>query len=372
MPHASRLLLVTLAACLGAKLAAADILIATVGPMTGQYAAFGEQLRRGAEMAVADINAAGGVNGESLTLDVEDDSCDPKQAVAVAAELERRGVKFVAGHFCSGASIPASKIYERAGILQISPASTNPRFTEDGGWNVARLCGRDDAQGTAAGRMLATRYRDKKIAILHDETSYGKGLADAALAALNASGIREALSDTYISGGKDYGDLAAKLQQAAIDVVYVGGAATDGGLLLRALRNQGSAALMVSGDAFVSDEFWNIAGADGEGTLMTFAPDPQKFDAAKDIVERFKAAGYNPEGATLYAYAAIQAYRQAASAVGGARDNRKIAAWLRGGNPIATVLGELTLDSRGDVRDPHYVWYQWHDGKFAEAAELNQ
>src|SRR3989337_1301113 len=110
----------------------ADITIATVGPITGQYAAFGEQMKKGAEMAVADINAAGGVNGEKLVLEVGDDACDPKQAVAVANQMVSKGIKFMAGHFCSGSSIPASDIYAEEGIIQISGASTNPEFTQKG------------------------------------------------------------------------------------------------------------------------------------------------------------------------------------------------------------------------------------------------
>ena len=141
------------AAVLSAVSALADITVATVGPITGQLAAMGEQYSQGAKKAVEDINKAGGVNGEKLVLEIGDDACDPKQAVNVANQLASKGVKFVAGHLCSGSSIPASKVYEEEGILQITPASTNPKFTDEGGWNVARVCGRDDAQGTVRRRL---------------------------------------------------------------------------------------------------------------------------------------------------------------------------------------------------------------------------
>jgi branched-chain amino acid transport system substrate-binding protein len=360
------------AAALSTSTAWADIQVAVAGPISGQYASFGEQMKRGAEMAVADINAAGGVNGEQLVLSVGDDACDPKQAVAVANQFVSKGVKFVDGHFCSGSSIPASKVYEEEGILQISPASTNPKFTDEGGWNVARVCGRDDAQGIVAGGFLAKNYKDKKIAIIDDKTAYGKGLADETRKALNAAGGKEAVNESYTAGEKDYTALVSKLKEAAVDVVYVGGYHTEGGLILRQLREQGSQALMVSGDAFVTDEFWTITGPSGEGTIMTFAPDPQKFDSAKAVVEKFKAAGYNPEGYTLYTYAAVQAYQQAVTAAGGADDNKKLAEWLRAGNPLKTVLGDLALDAKGDIKDAKYVWYKWHDGKYAEDAALNQ
>ncbi|MGH6792968.1 MAG: branched-chain amino acid ABC transporter substrate-binding protein, partial [Methyloceanibacter sp.] len=121
--------------------AKADIKIATVGPITGQYASFGEQMKRGLEMAVADLNAKGGVLGQKVIGLVEDDACDPKQAVAAANKLASEGVALVAGHFCSGSSIPASKVYGEEGILQMSPASTNPALTEDNGDWVFRVCG---------------------------------------------------------------------------------------------------------------------------------------------------------------------------------------------------------------------------------------
>jgi branched-chain amino acid transport system substrate-binding protein len=360
------------AAALAATTAWADITIAVVGPITGQYAAFGEQMKKGAEMAVADLNAAGGINGEKVVLEVGDDACDPKQAVAVANQMASKGVKFIAGHFCSGSSIPASKVYEEEGILQITPASTNPKFTDEGGWNVARVCGRDDAQGIVAGNFLAKNYKDKKIAIIDDKTAYGKGLADETRKALNAAGGKEAMNESYTAGEKDYTALVSKLKEAQIDVVYVGGYHTEGGLILRQLREQGSQALMISGDAFVTDEFWTITGPAGEGTIMTFAPDPQKFESAKAVVEKFKASGYNPEGYTLYTYAAIQAYQQAVAAAGGADDNKKLAAWLRAGNTLKTVLGDISLNEKGDIKDAKYVWYKWHDGKYAEDAELNK
>ena len=149
---------------------AQDISIATIGPMTGQYASFGAQMKAGAEQAVADINAAGGVNGQQIKLIIEDDACDPKQAVAAANKLI---------NFCSGSSIPASKVYADEGIVQISPASTNPKLTDErAGPNVYRVCGRDDQQGQVAGAYLAKNFAGKKVAILHEKTAYGKGLAD--------------------------------------------------------------------------------------------------------------------------------------------------------------------------------------------------
>ncbi|MCA8929798.1 MAG: branched-chain amino acid ABC transporter substrate-binding protein, partial [Alphaproteobacteria bacterium] len=190
------------AAALVANVAYADIVIATAGPMTGQYASFGQQMKAGAEMAVKDINAAGGVLGQMLKLEVGDDACDPKQAVAVANQMVNKGVVLVAGHFCSGSSIPASAVYDEEGIVQISPASTNPKLTDEGGPGVYRVCGRDDQQGMVAGQYLADHYKGKNIAIVHDKTAYGKGLADETKAALEKAGGTVKLYEAITAGEK--------------------------------------------------------------------------------------------------------------------------------------------------------------------------
>ncbi len=347
--------------CSGSS-AQADINIAVAGPMTGQYATFGEQMKNGAEMAVKDINAAGGVLGQQLRLFVEDDACDPKQAVAVANKAASEGVVFVAGHFCSGSSIPASQVYEEEGIVQISPASTNPKLTDEGGWNVFRVCGRDDQQGAVAGDYLADHFGDKKIAILHDKTAYGKGLADETKAKLNARGITETMYEAYTAGEKDYSALVSKLKGAGIDVIYLGGYHTEGGLIIRQAAEQGYKPQLVSGDALVTEEFWKITGDTGEGTLMTFSPDPRKNPDAAPVVERFRAASIEPEGYTLYTYGAIQAWKQAVEKVGGT-DPKKVAKALHD-MEFDTVLGKFSFDKKGDVTAPGYVFYVWKDGAY--------
>ena len=218
---------------------AQDIVIGTAGPVTGQYAVFGEQMVRGAEMAVADINAAGGVLGRQLVLEIGDDACEAKQAVAVANQMVNKGAVFVAGHFCSSTSIPASETYNEEGVLQISPASTNPLLTEQGFDNVFRTCGRDDQQGLVAGAFLADNFADARIAVLHDKTAYGKGLADETLKAMQAAGMSEVLYEAYTAGEKDYSALVSKLKSENVDVIYLGGYHTEAGLIVRQARAQG-------------------------------------------------------------------------------------------------------------------------------------
>ena len=352
-----------------APASAQDISIATVGPMTGQYAAFGTQMKRGAEMAVADINAKGGVLGRKLKLEIGDDACDPKQARAVAEKLAAQKVTFVAGHFCSSSSIPASEVYSEASILQITPASTNPRLTDEAAqkkWiNVFRTCGRDDAQGTVAGNWLAKAYKGKKVAIIHDKSTYGKGLADETQKAMNKAGLKEAMYEAVTQGDKDFTALISKMKAANVDAIYYGGYHTEAGLMVRQAREQGFRAVFVSGDALVDNEYWKITGASGQGTIMTFAPDPRKAPTAKDIVAKFKSQGYDPEGYTLYTYAAIQVFAAAAEKTK-SLDVKKLSPAIRG-QKFPTVIGDLQYDGKGDVSNSKYVFYIWDNGEYHES-----
>jgi branched-chain amino acid transport system substrate-binding protein len=344
--------------------AQADIAIATAGPMTGQYAVFGDQMKRGAEMAVKDINAAGGVLGEQLTLEIGDDACDPKQAVAVANQMVNAGVVLMAGHFCSGSSIPASSVYNEEGILQISPASTNPQLTEQGFENVFRTCGRDDQQGTYAANYVVDNNVGSKVAVLHDKTAYGKGLADEFKKALNARGVEETMYEAITAGDRDFTALITKMKEAGVDLIYLGGYHTEAGLIARQAKEQGINATMMSGDALVTDEYWAITGDTGQGTLMTFSPDPRKNPAAAPVVAEFEAAGFDPEGYTLYTYATIQVWAQAAEKAG-STDLDAVVEALHG-NQFETVLGTISFDDKGDVEGENYVMYEWADGQYAE------
>jgi branched-chain amino acid transport system substrate-binding protein len=345
---------------------AQELVVGYAGPMTGQYATFGLQFKNGAEQAIADINAAGGVLGKKLRLEMGDDACDPKQARAVAEKLAGIKVPVVFGHFCSSSSIPASEAYAEGGVLQISPASTNPLYTERKLWNTFRVCGRDDQQGLVAGQYLAKAYKGKNIAILHDKSTYGKGLADETQKALNNAGVKEKLYQAYTQGDKDFTALVSKMKASAIDAVYVGGYHTEAGLILRQMRDQGVKAQLISGDALVTNEFWSITGAAGEGVRMTFGPDPRKKPMAAAVVKKFKDKGFDPEGYTLYTYAAIQVWAQAA-AKAGTVDSKKVAETMRAGK-WNTVIGPISFDKKGDITAIDYVFYTWKkDGTYAEA-----
>ncbi len=339
-----------------------QIIIAVAGPMTGQYSTFGEQMQKGAEQAVKDINAAGGIMGKQVRLEIADDACDPKQAVAVANQLANKKVTFVAGHFCSGSSIPASEVYKEEGMLQISPGSTNPQFTERGLSNIFRLCGRDDQQGLVAGNFLADKFQGKKVAIVHDKQSYSKGLAEETKKALNARGVTETVFDTINPGERDYSAMVTKLKAAGIDVLYYGGYHAEAGLIIRQMREQGMNTRLIGGDALVTQELWSITGKAGEGTMMTFSPDPRRNPGAAQLVETFRKQNYDPEGYTLYTYAAVQVYKQAVEQAG-TTETAKLLPVLRS-KTFTSVLGEASFDAKGDVKAPGYVFYEWKGGKY--------
>jgi branched-chain amino acid transport system substrate-binding protein len=339
--------------------------VAIVGPITGQYASFGAQMKNGAELAVAAINEAGGVLGKALDLKVGDDACDPKQAVAVANQMIGSGVALVAGHYCSGSSIPASQVYADSDLVQISPASTNPAFTDQrAGPNIYRVCGRDDQQGGVAGKYLADNFADKNIAIVHDKTAYGKGLADETKKALNAAGKQEALYEGITAGEKDYSALVSKLKQANIDLLYLGGYHTEAGLIVRQIRDQGIATILTGGDALVTQEYWSITGPAGEGTLMTFSPDPRKNPAAAEVVKRFKDKGIEPEGYVLYTYAAIQAWKQAVEKAASTASADVVKAL--NDTEFDTVIGKFKFNEKGDPNLPPYAVYRWSNGSYEE------
>jgi branched-chain amino acid transport system substrate-binding protein len=344
----------------------AQIQIGVAGPLTGSNAAAGDQMRIGATQAVADLNKAGGVLGKQIQLTVSDDACDPKQAVSVANQMAEKKVVLVAGHYCSGSSIPASKVYLEEGILEISPASTNPKYTDEGGWGTFRVCGRDDQQGEVAGKYLAAHYKGQKIAVLHDNSAYGKGLADETKKSLNASGVQEAVYDAYTPGEKDYSAIVSRLKQAGVSVIYIGGYYTEAALIIRQAKEQGMKATLVSGDALVTKEFWQIAGPAGEGTIMTFPPDPRRNASAAKIVKEFQDQKIDPEGYVLFTYAAIQVWADAAKKAK-TTDPKKVAAELKSGGPWQSVLGPINFDKKGDITGGAYAFYIWGpDGNYKQ------
>lgn len=349
-----------------------DINIAVAGPMTGQLATIGDQFKQGAQAAADAINAAGGIDGRQIKLTMEDDQCDPKQAVSIANRIVANGVKFIDGHACSGSSIPASAVYAEAGALMMSPASSNPVMTDDAaakGWNtIMRLYTRDDQQGAFIGPWIARKYAGKNLVILHDKSAYGQGIADAVRATSGENGLKEVLYEGINAGEKDYSALVTKLKELKADVIYFGGYHPEAGLIMRQAGEQGFKFQLIMPDSIASPEFWQVAGPAGEGTMFVFPSDPQAKPEAKEAIEKIKAGGFTPEGFTLFSYAVVQAFAQGIERAG-SDDPAKVAEALKNGEPIQTVVGPVTFDAKGDMTNASYDINQWHDGKYAPIAQ---
>ncbi len=356
-----------LAALLAATLlssgcAHAQIKFGVGAPITGPDAAFGAQLKNGAEQAVLDINSAGGILGQKIELSVGDDAADAKQGRSVANQFIGDGVGFVVGHFNSNVTMPASEAYNEAGILEITPGSTNPQVTERGLTMLFRTCGRDDQQGAVAAKYLIDHAKGKKIAIVHDKSTYGKGLADETRKALAAAGVHDVLYEGLNKGEKDFSSIVSKIKSVDADIVYYGGVHTEGGLLVRQMRDQGVKAVVMGGDGIASQEFAAIAGPGVEGTLMTFPPDPRLRPEAFNVVKAFELRHYNPETYTLYTYAAVQVIKQAIEKAN-SLDPATVAKALHEQGPYKSVVGDLSFDAKGDVTRADYVVYEWRKAK---------
>jgi len=328
------------------------------GPITGPSAATGAQMKNGVDQAAIDINAAGGILGQKIIVSYGDDASDPKQGVSVANKFAADGVKFVIGHYNSGVSIPSSEVYQENGILQITPASTNPTVTERKMWNIFRVCGRDDQQGQVAGEYIVKHFKGKKIAIVHDKTTYGKGLADETRKTMAKGGMKDVLYEGINTGEKDFSALVSKIKQSGADLIYWGGLYTEGGLIVRQMRDQGVKAPLMGGDGITSDEFASVGGPGVEGTLMTYGPDPRNKPDAKKVVEEFRAKKFEPEAYTLYSYAGVQIIKQAAEAAK-SLDPKKVAEKMHSGMQFKTVLGDISYDKKGDITKLDYVMYVW-------------
>ncbi|ANL68586.1 amino acid ABC transporter substrate-binding protein (plasmid) [Rhizobium phaseoli] len=359
-------IIASIAAYLLGSAARADVLVGVAGPLTGPNAAFGAQLQKGAEQAAADINAAGGINGEQIKIELGDDVSDPKQGISVANKFVADGVKFVIGHFNSGVSIPASEVYAENGILEITPAATNPKFTERGLWNTFRACGRDDQQAIVAATYIASQFKSSKLAIIDDKSDYGKKLADDAANTLNAAGASVAVRESVNVGDRDFSTLIDKMKASGVSIIYWGGLHTEAGLIIRQSADQGLKATLVSADDMVSNEVASIAGDAVEGTLYTFGLDPTINPSNQDLVDKFKASGFDPEAYTLYSYAAMQAIAGAAKAADSV-DPETVAKAMKEKGPFRTVLGDISFDEKGDLKVQTYAIYKLtkgRDGKY--------
>lgn len=356
--------LVALLVPLGAHASEAqEILIGFANPLSGPYAASGERNRRAFDLAVDRLNAEGGLLGRPIVGMSVDDKCGIEEAYIAAQKLVEADVSAVIGHLCSHSSLVAAGVYEIAGVPMITPDSTHPRLTEEGRSNVFRLVGRDDQQGRLAGDLLATRWRGREIAILHDGSIYGEGLADVTLRRLRRYGEHEAVLERYTPGLADYTALAAQLAEAGSQVIYIGGYGPDAARILLAAKKQIPDLQLVGGDGLGMPEFGAIAGRAADGTIFTARPDPAAMSGSGSL--RFWLDDGRPGrrgGSGLGVYAALQVWSQAVERAG-TTEGGPVAHMLHRAR-FDTILGPVAFDERGDLTRARWEWQVWQDGRF--------
>ena len=345
--------------------AASTIKLGVAGPLTGDQGAFGQELKNGALIAVEEWNAKGGVLGKKIEIVWGDDQHDPKQAVAVANKFVNEGVVGVIGHFNSSCSIPASTIYHDGKLVQLTPGSTNPQFTERGLWNVFRVCGRDDQQGSVAANFIVKRLKKSRVAVLHDKTTYGQGLADETVKSLEKAGTKPVYYGGITQGDKDYRPVLTAMKGKDPEVLFYGGIYPEAILLTKQMRELGMKTIFVSGDGAWTKEYIDIAGKAAEGAFITFTPDQSKIKEAQGVIKKHKEQFRSDVGAyTVYSYVAANILIDAIAAIK-STDTSKIADYIRK-TKWNTALGPIQFDKKGDVLVSPYVVWEVKDGKFVE------
>lgn len=338
--------------------------IGAAGPMTGDQSKMGIDLRNAAELAVAQWNEKGGVLGKKIELLPGDDQADPKQAVSIANKFVNQKAVAVVGHWNSNCSINASSYYADAGIVMISPASTNPRLTLQGFKTVYRVCGTDDQQGSVAAEFVLKKLKPARIAIIHDKTTYGQGLADYFKKVVETK-AQVVYYDGIVSRDPDYKAVLTAMKEKRPDVYFFGGVYPEAGRLVRQAKEIGLNAPMVTGDGVYDPTFINIAGKAAEGTYVTFGRDPGGIASARSFNDAYKAKYGEPGPYSIYAYDAANIILTAIQKTG-STDGGKLAAYISA-NTFKGAFGDISFDKNGDVTTAPYVVWQVRDGKFIEA-----
>ncbi len=358
----------TVAASLAfSPMAHAEIVIGLIAPLTGPVAAYGDQVKNGAQVAVDQINKNGGILGEQVVLKLADDAGEPKQGVSAANQIVGDGIRFVVGPVTSGVAMPASDVLAENGVLMVTPTATTPDLTKRGLATILRTCGRDDQQAEVAAAYVLKQFKDKRIGILNDKGAYGKGLADSFKATLNAGGITEVFNDSLTPGEKDFSAITTRLKAENVDILYFGGYHPEAGLLVRQLRDISAPVQVIGGDGLSNTEFWSIGTDAAAGTVFTNASDALKNENSKAAVAALQAANIPPEAFTLNAYAAVEVIKAGIEKAGSAEDATAVATALKTGEPITTAIGNVTYGETGDLTSQSFSLYKWDGGKIVAA-----
>lgn len=325
--------------------APAAVLVGIAGPMSGSFAAVGTDIRIGVEAAVADINAAGGIGGETLRTVVVDDKCDADTGAAVANQLVGKDVTVVIGHACTAAGLAAARVYAEHGIILVSPAATNPRFTDERiGPGVLRMAPRADLQAAAVADHLGAAFADKRVGFVHDGSVYGQGFVDAVRQRYEAGGGKAVTTEAFTPGEKSQITLAGRLQDAALSAVVIGALQADAAVIATEVRERGLKAELIGTEALGLAEFPALAGPAAEGVLFAVPADVRRLPDAAALVRRLRTDGGEPGTTAVLAYAALEAYAAAAASGG---DFEAVTGRLRS-SEVPTVVGPVRFDEKGD------------------------
>jgi branched-chain amino acid transport system substrate-binding protein len=339
-----------------------EVKIGIAGPFTGAQAKIGSDMAQGAEMAIEEWNAKGGVLGKKILAVRGDDEASPKQATAIAQDLAAKKVAGVVGHFNSGCTIPASEVYNDKEIVVITPGSTNPKVTDRSYTGVFRVCGRDDQQGSVAAEFALSQLNAKRVAILHDKTTYGQGLADEFAKTLKSKGIEAVYYAGVPKEELDFRAVISAIKESKPDVWFFGGIYDQGGPLLNQARQSGLTAPLISGDGLIDKEFIKTAGKNAEGVYLTFGPDPKKVPSATEFLAKY-GKKYGEAGPySVYGYDSANILLTAIEKTGSTQFE-KTSAFIHN-NKFNSAMGPLEFDAKGDIKGTYYVIWTVKDGEF--------
>jgi ABC-type branched-subunit amino acid transport system substrate-binding protein len=349
----------------GVSAQGAAIKIGVPVPLSGGNAKMGDDIAKAATLAAEEANAKGGVLGRKVEIVSFDDACDAQQSVTAAHKLLDAGVAAVAGGYCSSAAIPASAVYHDAGVVFIADASSNPKLTDQGFENVFRVIGRDDQQGPYAAGFMMNTLKAKRIAIIHDNTAYAKGLADATNAAIKGkAGVEVVFFDAVTPGEKDFSAVLTKVKSLKPDATYYTGYYPEGGLIAKQFKDLGVAGKFMAGDANNDPTFITEAGSASEGVFVTSTPLPQDQSSAKAFVDRYtKRWKQDPGPYSALEYDAVNVVLSAIKQSGSA-DRAKIIKAVAAIKNYQGATGSINFDKKGDRTSVLYITYIIKGGKF--------
>ncbi|MHB8618469.1 MAG: branched-chain amino acid ABC transporter substrate-binding protein [Chloroflexota bacterium] len=350
----------------GAPATKGTITLGFAGPLTGDAAQFGQQMLNAMKIVVDQANAKGGVLGKKIVIDAGDDKNDPTQAVSVANKLVADKVVGVIGDVTSGPSIAASAVYNEAKIPMISPAATSPKLTEQGFKYVFRSNGRDDQQGPIIARYMLNTLKKKKIAIINDKSAYGQGLAESIRSTLQAAGAKPVAFEGVNGTDKDFSAVLTKIKPLNPDVVFFGGYYTQGGLLVKQMRDLGIQAQFMMGDGAQDNTLIKIAGPAANGMLFTFGPDVNKVPAAQAFLKTYKRKYGTVALYAIYSVDPTNVMIDAIKRAGSANGSKIRDAIASTKNFKGVYWSSISFDSKGDLQAPAYVMWTVKNEKFAQ------